>query len=428
VFYSHLNENVPENIFDPTLSAEFAAANGGFPLCGDPGQSVLGAPCPNGLLLISPIDRSVEQQTALFGEASFKLTSTLKATVGLRVSKVDVSGTALSTEGALASNPGVLIEGSESEKPVTPKFVLSWQPDRDDLYYMNASKGYRVGGVNFPVSPICAGDLAQIGIPLSADGTHHIPGKYSSDNLWSYEIGGKNTFLDHRLQIDSSLFLIDWNQIQQNVYLPDCGNQFVANLGRVQSRGGDIAVQFRPIEPLTLGLTVGYTDAKFTKSSCASGLEYVGTSCVGSAGGVPLSAAPIVTEGDRLVGAPWTILTSAEYAAAVPLFKGRTGYVRVDYQLTTAQRALLAFQDSRNALYDQTIPGLPETKNLQLRAGLRWSGIDLSVFGNNLTNQHPLLFESRDIPPNLPTAAPDNLYYARTTRPRTIGITATYRY
>jgi hypothetical protein len=71
---------------------------------------------------------------------------------------------------------------------------------------------------------------------------------------------------------------------------------------------------------------------------------------------------------------------------------------------------------------------LPQINNLQLRAGVRWNGFDLSIFGNNLTNQHPLLFESRDIPPNLPTSAPDNLYFGRTTRPRTVGITATYRY
>jgi outer membrane receptor protein involved in Fe transport len=289
---------------------------------------------------------------------------------------------------------------------------------------MSASKGYRVGGVNFPLSPICGGDLAAIGIPLSADGTHHIPTQYSSDSLWSYEIGAKNSWFDHRLQIDSSLYLIDWKRIQQNVYLPDCGNQYVANMGQVQSRGGDIAVQFRPIEPLTLGLTVGYNDAKFTKTSCANGLEYVGTTCVGSG----LSAAPIVSEGNRLVGAPWTVLTSAEYSHPLALFKGNPGYLRVDYQVTTAQTATLAFQDAHNALFDDTIPGLPQINNLQMRAGVRWNGFDLSVFGNNLTNQHPLLFESRDIPPNLPNAAPDNLYYGRTTRPRTIGITATYRY
>jgi hypothetical protein len=47
-----------------------------------------------------------------------------------------------------------------------------------------------------------------------------------------------------------------------------------------------------------------------------------------------------------------------------------------DYQVTTAQTAALAFQDSRNALFDNTIPGLPQTRNLALRAGLRWRGLE----------------------------------------------------
>jgi outer membrane receptor protein involved in Fe transport len=365
----------------------------------------------------------VDRQVALFGETSFKFTDTLKATVGLRVAKVDSVGTSLqSTGGLVAPNlAGVVVRlNSPTERPVTPKFVLAWQPDRNNMYYLSAAKGYRTGGVNFPVSTLCDGDLATIGIPLNADGTHHLPSQYSSDSLWSYEIGGKNSWFDHRLQIDSSLFLIEWKKIQQNVYLPHCGNQFVANMGQVESRGGDIAIQFRPIEPLTLGLTVGYTDAKFTKTACAGILQFNGTHCGSD---LMTGPQPTVSKGDRLLGAPWTVLTSAEYSHPLTLLKGNTGYLRLDYQVTTSQRDLLAFQNAQNALYDQTIPGLPQTNNLQLRAGVRWSGIDLSVFGNNLTNQYPLLIESRDIP-----GPADNLYYGRTTRPRTIGLTASYRY
>jgi hypothetical protein len=58
------------------------------------------------------------------------------------------------------------------------------------------------------------------------------------------------------------------------------------------------------------------------------------------------------------------------------------------------------------------------------------------VFGNNLANAHPLLFSSRDIASNCFSGAPcgpvsassDNLYFGRSVRPRTLGVTATYRY
>jgi len=218
--------------------------------------------------------------------------------------------------------------------------------------------------------------------------------------------------------------VIDWKKIQQNVYLPSCGEQFVANLGQVRSQGGDIDLTYKPVQPLTLGLMVAYTDAKYSAASCAGVLTFDGTTCSGTVNGVAKSAPPIVSKGDRLQGAPWTFIVSAEYADAAALFGGKTAYGRLDYQQTTAQTALLPGQNSNNALFDTTIPGLPTTKDLSLRFGLRFSGFDLSIFGNNLTNQHPLLFSSRDLAVN----AIDNLYFGRSVRPLTVGITGTYHY
>ena len=71
-----------------------------------------------------------------------------------------------------------------------------------------------------------------------------------------------------------------------------------------------------------------------------------------------------------------------------------------------------------------TIPGLPNTNNLNLRGGFRFNGFDVSVFVNNLTNAHPLMYKSRDIAYDVT----DTLYFERGVRPRTIGVTATYRY
>ena len=136
----------------------------------------------------------------------------------------------------------------------------------------------------------------------------------------------------------------------------------------------------------------------------------------------PITAPPVVSQGDRLLGAPWTFTAAAEYH--FPAWQGRTPYARVDYVYTTAQTALLPGQNSGNALFDTTIPGLPVTRNLSLRGGFRFSGFDVSLFANNLTNAHPLLFASRDIAVD----SVDQLYFARGVRPRTIGITGTYHY
>jgi len=417
LFYSRLSESVPENIYDPTLDSEVIAYTGGaYSVC-FPGQ-----PCPGGLIYNGPVDKVIDKQIAAFGEINFKLTDTLKATVGLRVSKLDYTGTVAETGPFLATT--IITQGSASEKPVTPKAVLSWQPDRDNMVYVSASKGFRPGGPNVGVGLICGGDLASLGLPVIG-GQRQVPGQFGSDSLWSYEIGTKNTFLDHRLQINASVFYIDWKNIQQNVYLPSCGEQFTANLGQARSEGGEIEVLYKPLEALTFDLSAAYTDAKLTKTSCAGTLTFNGSSCGGTdpATGLPITGvAPIASNGNALLGAPWSFTASSEYH--FPEWQGRTPYARLDFQHSTAQKSLLPGQDQNNALYDTTVPGLPVVNNLSARAGMRFSGLDLSVYANNLTNAHPLMFESRDIAYN----ATDTLYFGRGVRPRTIGLTATYRY
>jgi outer membrane receptor protein involved in Fe transport len=407
VKYSHLSENVPEEIIDPTLNGEVIAysgtANPPVPVC------TAALPCPGGLIFDGPTDRVIDKQVAVFGEATFKFTDTLKATAGLRLSKLDFTGIVYETGGFLGTT--ISTQGGASEKPVTPKAVLSWQPDRDDLLYVSATKGFRPGGPNVGVGTICAGNLTSLGLS-------QVPGQYASDSLWSYEVGAKNAFFDRRLEIDASLFYIDWNNIQQNVYLPDCGEQFTANLGKAKSEGGDIDVLYKPLEMLTLNFTAAYTDARFTKTSCAGALSYNGTTCVAGA----LSAAPIASKGDALLGAPWSFTGSAEYHFAE--WSGKRPYLRLDYQHSTAQRSLLSSQDPANALYDTTLPGLPVVNNLSGRAGLRVDAFDVSLYANNITNANPLMFEARDIA-YTPT---DTLYFGRSVRPRTIGLTAIYRY
>jgi iron complex outermembrane recepter protein len=420
LFYSRLSENVPENIIDPTLNSEVLAYTGGapaVPVC------TAALPCPTGLIFNGPVDRVVDKQIAAFGEVAFKLTDTFKATVGVRLSKLDYTGSVAETGGFLGTT--IVTSSGATEKPVTPKAVLSWQPDHDDLVYVSASKGFRPGGPNVGVGGICGSSLTSLGLT-------QVPGQFSSDSLWSYEIGSKNTFLDHRLQINASLFYIDWSNIQQNVYLPSCGEQFTANLGKAKSEGGDVEVLFKPIDVLTFDLTAAYTDARLTKTSCAGTLTYGGpdVGCTGPG----IVASPIATNGDALLGAPWSFTASSEYH--FPEWQGRTPYFRLDFQHSTAQKSKLPGQDDNNGLFDTTIPGLPVLNNLSARAGLRFSGVDVSAYADNLTNAHPLMFESRDIAPysNGPGSDPrtgpttDDLYFGRGVRPRTIGITATYRY
>lgn len=400
VYLAHLDENSSQFIYDPNLPGEINAAYGGS-------YCTAIAPCPNGQIFANPVDRVIDKQAALFGEVTFKFTDRLSATAGLRVAHQEIEGTAVDYgpfDGpAVGPSDPYVVAGSATENPVTPRAVLDYKANADTLFYASAAKGYRAGGINGALPGTCGPSLGQLGLTAA-------PAAFSEDSLWSYELGTKDLFFDRRLQIDASVFVIDWKKIQQNIYLLSCGVQFTANLGTVRSEGGELHVLSRPVESLQLELTAAYTEAKYTHTICG------GTAaCTGP--GAP--TAPIVSAGDQLAGAPWTITASSEYT--LPAMFGRDPYIRVDYHYTTRQTAHLVNTDPANGSSDPTLPGLPVTSLLGMRAGFRWSGLDVSLFAHNLTNSHPLLFESRDV-------TFEDLYFARSSRPRTIGATLSYRY
>ena len=394
VYYAHLNENSTQDIIDPNLNSEFQQAYG-TPLC------TAINPCPNGLIATIPEFRIIDKQIAAFGETTVKLGGGFSLTGGVRIERASYNGKFLAYgpfDGPTfsAQNP-LSSSGSESTTPVTPRAVLNYKPNRDMLFYASAAKGYREGGINNGLGATCIDQEQSLGLGGS-------PGSYKPDSLWSYELGTKFTTLDYRMQVNASVYYIKWKGIQQNIYLTSCGQQFVANLGAATSKGGDIDIQYHPIEKLSLGLTAAYTKAEYSETVC------FGSCAPGS---------NIVTQGDRLPGAPWTFTVSSEYQ--LPIWRDRNPYLRLDYHATTDQSGKLVLQNSSNGAADPTLPDIPGFSTLGLRAGMRWSGIDVSLFGQNLTNSHPLLVRSRDT-----LGSP--LYFDRSIRPLTIGVTATYRY
>lgn len=110
---------------------------------------------------------------------------------------------------------------------------------------------------------------------------------------------------------------------------------------------------------------------------------------------------------------------SGEYK--IPLLPAYRPYARVDYSYSARYKSPLVFQDSTTISYDPAPFYQEQAQSLSARLGFRWSGFDVSVFGTNLTNTHPVLFDSRYFPP-LP------LFFDTTWRPRTLGATAIYRY
>jgi outer membrane receptor protein involved in Fe transport len=335
---------------------------------------------------------SNDTQTAGFGQLDYRIFDKLTLTAGVRVSRTEFDFNEFQ-QGVFAGGYEVQ-SGSESETPVTPKFVASYQLNPNNLLYASAAKGFRMGGVNAPIAttPGCSSDLAGLGLGSA-------PPLFKSDTTWSYEIGSKNTLFDNKLRIASSLYHIDWLGIQQSVYLPNCGQGFVGNLGSATSQGGDLSLTGLVGQHLVLSFALGYDDARYNQT-------------------ISSGAFILVKQGESLTDyAPWTGTIAADYTFAV--WGDKQAYLHGDFEHIDHYPNLLPGTYS----YDPALvlANQPRNQQLNLRTGLQWAGWDVSVYANNILNDFPILNYEHTTP-----ASP--LFDETTLRPRTIGLTAYYRY
>jgi outer membrane receptor protein involved in Fe transport len=418
VFFSHSRQTAKQRVQDTFLPGLYNAITG----CNftDPPPPLIpprpntcptqvpaagfGQPLADGLytFVADPIIAR-DEQTALYGQADFKATDRLTLTLGLRASKTKVEAAAR-YRGPVVGPP-VSDSGSQDEKPVTPKAGVSYKINDNNMVYASAAKGFRIGGYNPRVGLPCGGQLASLGL-FDASGAPAAPKLFDSDTVWSYELGSKNALADGKFQLNTSVYYIDWKNIQQGVAL-QCGFTFVANQGSATSKGFDVDTIIDVTSALKVGLSIGYSDAKYDENVF----------------GGPAATAPLVSAGDHIVGSPWS--GAAYTQLSFNAFGGRAAYARLDYQYQSDQTDRIASSNPGNGTYNpNAVFLLRQTNLLSARLGMRWSGLDVSAFVNNLADSHPTLSQalSGGIGP-VPT-----LYQQTTFRPRTFGVTATYRY
>jgi outer membrane receptor protein involved in Fe transport len=334
---------------------------------------------------------------AVFGELSFKITEQLKATVGGRISKTSFVYNSFAN--GPYNNGLSIVGGTTKEKPITPKFSLSYQVDEDNLVYATAAKGFRGGGANYQPPAACNAELASLGYTSA-------PISFAFDSVWSYELGAKNRLFGGRLQLDSSIYQIDWDNIQQNASLSSCGFAFVRNAGKARSRGFDVAAQAKLWDDLSVGLSLGYNKAIYT-TSIFGGLNAAGV------------RPALVIEGQTLGTTPLTFAGFAEYQH--DLFDDKSGYASMNFQYGE-KSGITAATDPRSPSFDAFNRRDPATFNLNVRAGVRFQGVDAALFANNLLDTHPLLSRGRA------GGTRQQIYTYTTTQPRVMGLQLSYRY
>jgi iron complex outermembrane recepter protein len=351
-----------------------------------------------------------DQQYALFGEGTYSFTDQFKLTLGARYSKLKY------TFNTLTGGPQLFLQpqtgsGDKDESSFTPKASFSYQHDPRNLFYFTYAKGFRPGGANNPVPyAACSTDFANFGIPGA-------PATFNSDTVNSFEVGAKDNF-DNRVKIASSVYYIRWNNIQQTVVPPICQISFISNLGTAVAKGFDVQAEVAITDNFTAELSTGYTDARYSQNS-------VFAATPGTTPASPVS--PVVAQGDAISGqsgqpgAPLTVTLGLEYKFS--LFEHES-FIRVDDEYESRPKWASATQDANTLQFDAANYTLSPTNFASARAGISFGGWQVAAFVDNLTDTHTVTNYNFTIDPG---DGHSRLERQFTFRPRTIGLTFTYR-
>ena len=382
-----------------------------------PGDNTPGLPIPNCDIYYNR-NKTHDRQLAGFGEFTYALTDRLKLTAGARWAKMkfDLNHYANGFENFGPPTGGTDVNATHNETAFTPKLGISFQADPQDLYYFTYAKGYRPGGGNAPLIPACQTALLADGY---ANG--QAPLTYNSDSTQSFEVGSKNNF-SNKVRVAGSVYYIKWDNIQQNVYTGGaCGLQFTDNLGTAVAKGFDLQVDMVLGAGFSLDASVGYTSARYSQNSPRANLAISGDAISGEAA---VNYSPGTT-------APWTVALGPQYNFTLG---EHDAFVRLDWEYASRNNWPAAVQDPASKQFNPNAFTLPSTQFSSLRAGMTFGRTQLALFVDNLTNTHTITNYAQVqldaynpsflANPTTPTSVQQNNY---TFRPRTIGLTATFK-
>jgi iron complex outermembrane recepter protein len=122
-----------------------------------------------------------------------------------------------------AGGCGFPINLDKSESGHRLRGNITWHPTSDIMTYYTYSEGFRPGGFNRTSSPVGA-PVSLAGVaPFTAGGKDfqfNKPAGFDSDQLTNHEVGIKSTWLDHRLVVDLSGYVMKWSNIQLPLFDP----------------------------------------------------------------------------------------------------------------------------------------------------------------------------------------------------------------
>ncbi|HEX8241519.1 MAG TPA: TonB-dependent receptor [Allosphingosinicella sp.] len=398
VFYSDVDriyaQRLPTPGYDAFTDARFGAGTS--------------AAVANGFPLNSPYNADLPydiKQKAVFGEASYDITEALTATAGLRY--YDFKENRGFKSGGLFSNGDNQTDQTESDG-LSPRLLLSYEAADNVIVNLQASKGFRLGGVNDPLNEgLCS---AQDVIDYGGFDT------YDDESLWNYEAGVKSQF--GPITLNAAAFYTDISNLQVTADAGSCSSRVVFNAD-AHTMGVEFELTARPAEGLDLSVAGSWVEAEFDETR----LKQNGSVLEG------------IKEGNRLPSVPnFQIAASAFYT--IPLNDEDEAYFGITFQHNGSRFTQPGDQENNPRTFVHGLPfggapagasttldlKLPDYQLVNISAGVEFgNGLEGVVYVNNVFDENAILAFDRE------RGGRARLGF-HVGQPRTIGLTVRKRF
>jgi iron complex outermembrane receptor protein len=285
---------------------------------------------------------------------------------------------------------------------------VAWHITEDAMVYYTWSQGFRAGGFN-------RGNQFATGGPLA--GVWSDPLSYASDTLTNNEVGWKTEWLDHRLQVNGTVYREDWKNTQVEIFDPGLLGDldFVTNGANYVVKGAELQIMARATHALSFAGSAAWNSSKL-----------VSVPPLYDGNGQPINLAPYGTPANPN-GSPFGAIGSP--LAQSPPFEGnlrvRYDFSVNDYQAfwqiagTHQDRSFATTNSLQTDFQGNTINYvLPAYSTLDASLGVGKDAWAVQAYGQNLTDTQGEL-----------SANYSQWYKAVTvTRPRVLGIRFSYKF
>jgi outer membrane receptor protein involved in Fe transport len=318
---------------------------------------------------------SDQKQRAVFGEVSYEFLPQWTVGAGGRYLKEEIEAISPGSDGVLAGGSiptAAPVTGSIHE--FNPSGYIRYKPSDDMTLYVQASRGFRSGGVNEPYPVQCQAEAASAGIKAITD----------PDTLTNYELGLKSRFADGKLSVNAAVYKYNWHGVQLGVALA-CGFSGIVNAGNIEGKGVEFEFAAEPTPAWRFNLSLAYNQNHF--KDVESGTGFVR--------GQRLPDAP---EKNASAGAQYNFRLSPAWTAFA-----RGDYVYVGDVLQQFDTAVV-----KEGGYGEA----------NARLGFVHDNLEVDLYGDNLTDKRAISM----------TGNPAFGAYQTLVRPRELGVEVRYSF